>query len=414
MKILLSSYSFGAGRGSEAGVGWNVAAGLAQRGHDVTVLTTTEFSQGNHQTIEAKGLKLQLWEWDEGLADFPKRSTYNRWQSRIRFRLKKLLKEESFDVFHHITFNQYRGIRDVFGMGLPYLIGPVGGAELISGNHLSDAALPWPTKIKETLRHLPCDALPLILRCNRSRERGMVLASNLPTARRLNGNFPAGLRRPATVCPIIAIHESEIVEEPAPRAGEPYFIFDGGLRPEKGAHLLLRALARAWQSGCRIPVRMAAVRDPEQLRRLAASEGLPREAVEPMAFMPRGDMLAAMRGAVAFISASLRDSGCMALLESVAQGVPSICWSIPSQDWLPAEFAAKIPLSPHGQSSHDARESGIRSLTAALLEAAEAPPRPAEWHLRRCAWLRETMTWSVRLSQLETCYRQLVTKTFLP
>lgn len=409
MKILLSSYSFGAGRGSEAGVGWNVAAGLAQRGHEVTVLTTTEFTESNRKAIEAQHLRLRLWEWDEGLADFPNRATYNRWQKRVRPRLKKALKEESFDVFHHVTFNQYRGIRDVFGTELPYLIGPIGGAELIPGSHLFDAAIPCATTLKESMRHFPFDALPLILRCNRTRARGMVLASNLPTALRLNRNLLAGLNTPATVCPSIAIHRSEIVEEPSPRAEKPYFIFDGGLRPEKGAHLLLRSLARAWEAGCRIPVRMAAVKDPERLRRMAASEGLPPEAIEPMAFMARGEMLAMMRGAVAFISASLRDSGCMALLESIAQGVPSICWDIPSQEWLPGEFATKIPLFPRQKIAFSTAEFSLRGLQAALLQAAGSPPRPAEWHRRRCDWLRANMTWEVRLSQLETCYRQLTT-----
>ena len=69
MNILLSSYSFGAGRGSEAGVGWNVAKGLALRGHTVTVLTTSEFSSGNRSAIEQEELNITLIEEDCGISD---------------------------------------------------------------------------------------------------------------------------------------------------------------------------------------------------------------------------------------------------------------------------------------------------------------------------------------------------------
>ncbi|MGN1309901.1 MAG: glycosyltransferase, partial [Akkermansia sp.] len=64
MNILLSAYSFGAWRGSEAGVGWNVAKGLAERGHKVTVLTTPEFHELNVSALEKVRLPIALIEVD--------------------------------------------------------------------------------------------------------------------------------------------------------------------------------------------------------------------------------------------------------------------------------------------------------------------------------------------------------------
>ena len=43
MKILMSAFSCGPGQGSEPGVGWNTAMAAARLGHEVTVLTQTEF-----------------------------------------------------------------------------------------------------------------------------------------------------------------------------------------------------------------------------------------------------------------------------------------------------------------------------------------------------------------------------------
>lgn len=416
MKILLSSYSFGAGRGSEAGVGWNVAAGLARRGHDVTVLTTTEFSAQNHAAIEAEQLGLRLWEWDEGLADFPRRGTYNRWQKRIGRRLREAVAGEHFDIFHHVTFNQYRGIRDVFHAELPYLIGPVGGAETVPAEFMNGRCLPWARLWKEAFRTLLiCDALPLIRRCNARGSQGHAVASNAPTAHRLNRNFPWRLKRQASICPIIAIAESEISDIAPERVDPPYFLFDGGLRPEKGLIIALAALSLLWEKGKRIPLRLPGIR-PEQrgaLATMAGQCGLPEEAVEPLAFMPREDMLAQMRGAAAFVSTSFRDSGCMALLESVALGVPSICFDIPSQQWLPDEFADKIPI-PSLQADAIRPFTSYRAgavvtrLAESLERAAETAPRSEDWHQRRCDWLRRTMTWNVRLDQIETLYRQIL------
>ena len=108
MNILLSSYSFGAGRGSEAGVGWNVAKGLALRGHTVTVLTTSEFSTGNCSAIEQEELNITLIEEDCGISDFPEPGSYRKWQRRVRSFLRNLANTQAFDLIHHITLNQYR------------------------------------------------------------------------------------------------------------------------------------------------------------------------------------------------------------------------------------------------------------------------------------------------------------------
>jgi hypothetical protein len=43
MKILMSAFSCGPGAGSEADIGWNMALETARLGHEVVVLTQTEF-----------------------------------------------------------------------------------------------------------------------------------------------------------------------------------------------------------------------------------------------------------------------------------------------------------------------------------------------------------------------------------
>ncbi|MBR5877999.1 MAG: hypothetical protein IKY91_00500, partial [Akkermansia sp.] len=262
MNILLSSYSFGAGRGSEAGVGWNVAKELALRGHAVTVLTTGEFSALNRAAIEQEGLNITLIEEDCGLSGFPKSSAYFKWQRRICPIIRDLVNNRAFDIIQHITLNQYRWVHDVFSADIPYLIGPVGGAELTHPQLLAYGNLPLATRIKEHLRSVSLDVLPLKKRCLRHRQTGLVLASNTPTAERLR---PLPVQ--TEVCPAIAIAKNEIIHSPARSSGKNRFIlFDGSLaRPQKGTFLALRTLATLRQKGCRIPMRIVGL-TPDEIR----------------------------------------------------------------------------------------------------------------------------------------------------
>lgn len=399
MNILLSSYSFGAHHGSEAGVGWNVACGLARRGHGVTVVTTHEFGESNHRAIAEEGLNIRLIEEDCGVSYYPGSASYRQWQRKIGAVIKRATSKEKYDVVHHVTFNQYRNIQDVFAADLPYVIGPVGGAELIPPPLMRYGDLPLKMRIKEALRYVPWDAMPLVSRCKRSRSRGQVLVSNSATAERLKALPVAPI-----ICPAIAIHEHEIVESPAgANANSPYILFDGGLaRPQKGTWLALRAFRRLWAGGARMALRMVGVppADAATIRQYAQSISLPGEALQLEPQVSRDCMLAYMQQATAMLSCVYRDSGSMALLEALAQGCNIVCLDIPSQQWLPETFCRKVPV----QASSAAMEQAIAT---ALQEAADTTRLP-QWHAERCDWLRQHMTWDSKISTLEQFYQAII------
>jgi len=441
MRILISSYSFAAGRGSEAGVGWNVASGLALRGHEVWVLTTSEFRADNLPAMKALNLPtFHLLEWDCGVVDFPKAASYRAWQKRVMPQLRDLCARECFDLVHHLTFNQYRFIHEVFATGLPFVLGPLGGAEAISLSFLPE--LPLRAAAKELLRYSHWDAYPLAARVRAHGKPGIVLASGPQTKRRLEAVGLCDVR----LEPIIALSEDEIVsalpfasnsvsldsvssnsvsldfvsstsfstvstsaslndDSPVDSAfSGDYFIYAGGLRPEKAPYLTLRALAELWRQGCCVPLKMAAVPLPEHkaLRVRVRALGLPEAAVELLPFMPRGELMALMRGARAFLCFNFRDSGCMALLEAVAQGVPAICFDNEEQFWLPADFAYKVPVRG---------ASLLADMAGAMRRCVEDSLPDAAWHERRVAWLRGSMTWAVRLNHLEAFYAELLAKS---
>lgn len=402
MRILISSYSFGAGRGSEAGVGWNIASGLAARGHDVCVVTTSEFHHLNAAALEKADLPLRLVEFDAGITCFNSSRSYRRWQRAVGPELRRLVAEQSYDLIHHVTFNQYRALRDVFEVDIPYVIGPIGGAETVHPRFWQE--LPLSMAMKEAVRYIPWDVLPLKYRIAATSANGIVLASTPQTAERLKRH--GGLHN-VKLTPVISLHDEEILQSGPQGAQEQYFVFDGGARPEKGLKLMLRALSALWRAGVKCPLKVAAVDAAAKARvlRYAQRVGLPIEALDLLPFMPRVELLRILRGACGFVSVGFRDAGCMALLEAIAQGVPALCLDLAGQHWLPSEYVIKVPV--------DAPDIEHR-ITEALHELVCQQSKPAEWHIARADWLRNHMSWRVRLDYLEQVYGELMSATEKP
>lgn len=405
MRILLASYSCGAGRGSEPGVGWNIARGLVLRGHEVTIITNTTFSALNHAAIEREHLPLRLIEVYYGASLLKGGSPYYKWQRKVGEVIRRETESRSFDVIHHVTFNQYRGLFDVFYTDLPYLIGPVGGAETIAPYFLRHGKMPLKMVLKEILRYVSADAWPVIRRVNRSVQQKVFLASNPATAERLNKGL-VRLTQPAASYPIIAVNEADIMTD-EPERSVPYFLFDGGLaRPQKGTWLMLDALALLWQRGCCVPVRMVGTNEDDAavIRRYMQRRNLPEQAVEMLPLIPHDEMLKQMRSSLALLSTVFRDSGGMAILEAVAMGTNAICFDIPSQKWLPEAFAHKMPVP-----GFFCGESAAANIVAETMQrVAESPTHTDEWHAARCRFLSEKMTWTAHLDYIEKMYNQLI------
>lgn len=406
MNILLSAYTCGAGCGSEPGVGWNVARGLAMHGHHVTVVTSPLYREQTERAIVEEKLDIRLIQVDNNSKSnlFIKR--HIKWQKKAAFVIRDEAQKHHYDIVHHVTFNQYRGLRDVFKAGLPYVIGPVGGAECIPFSLLLNGDLRFSVKIKELLRYVAADAVPAISRCIMCSAHGQVLASNPATAKRLNKGI-IRLRKPARIIPAIAIAESEIVHQPAqPDTEKPYMLFYGSLsRPEKGIGPVLRAFSAYLRQGGKLKLVVVGMKEDELPRaaQLLQKLNIPKSAVEWHTLVPRSTMLDLMRRATAVLYTAYRDSGSMSVLEAVALGADILCFDIDSQAWLPNEFALKVPVP----SLAAGKNAVINALAQGMQKAEKSPAHTTEWHRARVDWLQKNMTWDVRIGQLERVYAEI-------
>lgn len=144
MRVLLSAYACEPNKGSEPGVGWSWAVELSKT-HEVWVATR----DNNQPTIEQYfsqypeykndnlhfiyiGLPRKLTFWKKGRRGM--RLYYMLWQKTAVKIAKKWHDRIHFDVVHHVTFVSYTQHTYMYKLGIPLIFGPVSGGENIPCN----------------------------------------------------------------------------------------------------------------------------------------------------------------------------------------------------------------------------------------------------------------------------------------
>lgn len=160
LKVLLSAFACEPDRGSEPGVGWNLAWEMAKRHHDVWVLTRTT----QREAIEAKlasdpmpGLHFAYYDvprWPPHW-DYVKRKNlmelhYYLWQVGAHATARRLHRQVGFDVAQHVTFVRYWMPSLLARLPVPFIWGPVGGGGVCTQVVLQGAGQAW-----EAVRDVP-------------------------------------------------------------------------------------------------------------------------------------------------------------------------------------------------------------------------------------------------------------------
>ncbi|MEZ9368105.1 glycosyltransferase family 4 protein [Shewanella sp. 10N.286.51.B2] len=168
MKILLLTYAVSPYRGSEYSVAWNHITQIAKN-HQVTVLYGTSGAHiGDDDDMRDfhKRRKIDNVEWHRVLPSnltnsfnfFNKKGyftysfyvAYRRWHKDVYDYCKSNINVDDFDVVHFQSPIGYREPGYLWKLGLPYLWGPIGGANSLDSRLLS--ALPKSGKVKLLIR----------------------------------------------------------------------------------------------------------------------------------------------------------------------------------------------------------------------------------------------------------------------
>lgn len=425
MNILILTYACNPDEGSEYEVGWKVPITLAMRYPEHQFYVVTRGDENTQSAIEQSPnlqfLYYSIPKWitypNERGSRWGEQINYVLWQLLVRGKVKAWCKEYNIDVVHHLTYNQYRTPSPGYWLDLPFLVGPIGGAELISPIFYCD--LESHTLFKEKMRVKGWDRKIFSWFLSRTKSKKVVLCSNSKNMNRLV-SYKANAEM--KVMPAIAIDPSEfegicnvggecaeLIEE---RTGVFTIICAGKAWDWKGLLFFLRAASRAFTknslnsnlSPLTFKIKLIGIRFEEEQKRVMGwvnELGLQNN-VELIPFIPRSELLKMEAECDLSVYPAFRDSGSMSVLEACALGCPSICFDAGGQDIFPDDILLKVPVA----GSYD---ECLKAFADKLLWAYNNRKELKSIGLHAQKWAGNNLTWKHKVEAFMEIYERLVT-----
>ncbi|MDI3254766.1 MAG: glycosyltransferase family 4 protein [Bacillota bacterium] len=325
MKILLSAYACEPNKGSEPAVGWNWMLSLCREGHAVFLLTrrnnaTAIEAERERQNIPVTPLYYDLPSWCRRWKRLPGGLFvyYLLWQLGAYFYARKMHRIYKFDLVHHVTFVTFRQPSFMGWLGIPFILGPVGGGET--------SPLPLRTglsrkgRILERLRDLAIFWARIDPLMHLTFSRAVLIACTTQETRQ---HVPRRYHHKCIILPAIGItvQESTLPSQPSRKS----FLFIGRLLYWKGIHLALRAFPDVLRQVPDARLRIIGEgEDSAWLKNIASQYGI-SSLIDWLPWQPHENIAREYADNIAFVFPSLHDSGGLVVLESLAASLPVIC-----------------------------------------------------------------------------------------
>jgi len=369
VRVLLSAYACEPGKGSEPGVGWNWVREIA-RFHDAWIITRANNREPIESVLEKENLPRMHWIyfdlpnwarfWKKGGRGL--RLYYFLWQLGAYFVSRRLHRRIGFDAVHHLTFGTYWLPSFLPLLPVPFVWGPVGGAESAPRSFRDSFGING--RIYELLRDVgrALGNLNPLVRMN-ARRAVLVLSKTEDTKRCLES---LGSRR-VVVCSEVGLTANEIYSlntSPA-HEGAPFRLLSlGRLIHWKGFELGLNAFAQFHRE---FPASdywiIGDGPERKRLETLARKLGVAGN-VCFWGTMPRTQALEKLLECDVLVHPSLHDSGGWVCIEAMAAGRPVICLDLGGPAiQVTNETGIKVPAGSPVQV--------IRDLTKAMNQLAQ-------------------------------------------
>lgn len=327
MRILLSAFAFSPVLGSECGVGWHWALALA-RHHEVTVITHAWFRTDVEAELARRPvprLRVVYVDVAPPWGGFERRLLdsqlyYVYWQWKMRPVARELVQRQTFDVVHHLTWGSLRYPSWLGGLGLPFIVGPLGGAETAPARLF--AGLPWKVQLKEAVRTAVLWSFWLDVPTRLAWSRADRLYCR---TRDTLAFLPASLRARAVVAHEVGV--MDVVPRPTPvvRRARTTFMFAGRLIAFKGVHLALPALRAAVDQGADVELLIVGEGELDAFFKARVQALGLTDRVRFVSRVPQSELMNLYHQADAFLFPSLHDSGGTVVMEALSRGLPVIC-----------------------------------------------------------------------------------------
>ncbi len=308
--------------------GWRLVHQIA-RFHEVWVITHAYNEPAIGRAARAEsGIQFHFLRLPQPLhllyrLQFGQRIYYYLWQIAAWRAARRLHRRIHFDLAHHVTFgNDWLASYIGAFLPIPFIQGPVGGGQRTPRPLLREYTLAG--RLSEHGRN----AAQWFGRLDPVRRRSLkkaraILVCNRETLEHIPGPY----RGKTILFPVNGIAPEDLAG-PGPQASDngKFRVFMAGrFHRLKGFALALRAFA-SFAQGARTAEMTVVGSGPEEghLRRIVDGAGLgSRLTLRP--WMPRGELIAAMRSSDVFLFPSFRDGGGAVVVEAMASSIPVVC-----------------------------------------------------------------------------------------
>jgi len=409
MKVLLSAYACEPNRGTEPGVGWSTAVSLAQY-HQIWVFTSNTHRAAIEAELVVRPVEnLQFvyldpmgwvydWSQEGKKAHWDVHLHYYLWQIWAYFVGRSLHHTIGFDLVHHLTYGKYSAPSFLSFLPIPFVWGPVGGAESAPKPFWQDFSLR--ARTYEVFRGLSqrVGELDPFMRLT-ARQSHLTWCKAEDTAKRMRElgaqnvsvMVESGLR-PEEI--------ANLANYPMPESEPIRFISMGRLLHWKGFYLGVRAFAKANLPHAEYWI-LGEGPERDRLQTLAEELGVAHQ-VKFWGNLPRTEGLAKLGECHVLVHPSLHDSGGWVCLEGMAAGRPIICLDLggPGAQVI-AETGFKIP-------AHNP-EQAVEGLAEAMTRLAQDPNLRTQLGQAGQSLIASSYNWQAKAKILTQAYEQVLT-----
>lgn len=286
-------------------------------------------------------------------------------------------------------------------MKVPFVMGPIGGAETIPSCFEED--LTPHTLRKERIRRKGKDLSLFAWFTKRSNNKKIILYSSHQNEARIMPHCSRLCH--GIVMPAIAFSKEDfnISSSSDNKSKEPVFemIYAGKAWDWKGLHIFLKAVKKAFldRGITDVKVRIIGIRFKEEqdtVKEWVESLNI-SGLVEMIPFIERSKLLSKMQSCDLSVYPAFRDSGSMSVLEASALGCPTICFNVGGQDAFPDNTLFKREVKDNYKDTLNALADKLLWIYNNREEAAKVGNRAKQF-------VEDNLTWEKRVESFHDIY----------
>jgi len=319
--------------GSEAGKGWWWSSALGKHFQlhivcaEYFVAKVSSHEEAIRQQWRLYPVKDAVTTWKYGIGYLQ----YAVWLRRAMKVIRGIMAEVPVAGLCHVVMGSFRILGKYDQLGIPYVVGPLGGGEYAPSAFLKGREVPLWHKALETLRpyiNLASALVPSLRRCMNSARLVMVTSEEgekvvrAMGAQRVEVVFPDAYNFDINVEEVSALRE----QQAGTVKDSIRLLWQGRALWWKAPDLALQVLERALACGLKVNLTMVSQWETgvgKAVQAQARRMGLANH-VSFLQFMPRAEFLKIAREHHAFLATSLHDSGGIPLIEAQANGLPCL------------------------------------------------------------------------------------------